>query len=365
MKRLTLIACLLVAAALPASAPAAACSPLNCAPSGTPLGNGLLAARPSGVDGPVRVIDLAAGATRWKLPSGLIAGTTLVHADGAAVSWYDATTGKQTATAAVDAPVGGWHLAGLSQDGSRAVLLSSTRVKAQVLIVSATDQRSIELPGSNWDVDTLTGNNLFLLHYLKNGYEIRRYDLAAGRLVARPLKDPHESSLIWGIPWSRVSTADGRYLFTLYVASNGATMIHKLDLRTSRARCIDLPGTGNFNAAATYAMELSPDGRTLWAISPGYGRAVAIDVRQEHVSASFRFARADPYGDTPTSSVSSLSRDGSRMAVGTAGEIWVFTLGTHAVTKTRPYAALALGFSPDGSTLWAVGKGDALVALAA
>jgi len=47
------------------------------------------------------------------------------------------------------------------------------------------------------------------LRYLKNGYQVRRYDLAANRLLAQPLKDPHESSVIWGMPWARVTSDDG------------------------------------------------------------------------------------------------------------------------------------------------------------
>ena len=51
MKRLALVLVLAVAALLPAAAPGAGCRPLDCAPSGTPLGHGLLAARPNGAHG--------------------------------------------------------------------------------------------------------------------------------------------------------------------------------------------------------------------------------------------------------------------------------------------------------------------------
>ena len=55
-------------------------------------------------------------------------------------------------------------------------------------------------------------------------------------------------------------------------------MIHELDLKSATARCIDLPGTGDYGSATSWALSLAPGGRTLWAVSPGYGHVVAIDV---------------------------------------------------------------------------------------
>jgi WD40 repeat protein len=352
----------LAAAAVPASAPAAACSPLNCAASGTSIGNGLLAVRPTGASGPVNVLDLRTGAYKWRLPAGVLVGHTLVsQTSEGSLQWFDALTGSRTATATA-AGAGGLSLVGVSQDGSRAVLQGydkSTRQTA-VWIVGPEATQKISLPTMNWGFDALNGSRLYLLRYLGNGgsYQIRLYDLAANKLRARPLKDPHASSTIWGIPWSRVASHDNRYLFTLYVGSNGATMVHELDLRNSTARCIDLPGTSSFNDAATYAIELSPDGRTLWAVSPGYGRAVSIDVRNARVSSAFRFTRASDYSEAPTASVSALSTDGSRLAVAVGGQVWLVGTAKHSVVKTKPTGALALGFSPDGTTLWAALNGE-------
>jgi hypothetical protein len=364
MKRLVLILALL-AAAVPASAQAAACSPLSCAASGTPIGNGLLAVRPTGATGPVNVLDLSTGTYKWRLPAGVLVGHTLVSQNPeGALAWYDALTGARTATA-TPSGAGQLSLAGVSQDGKRAVLQGYDKVNREtaIWIVSPRATQKIGLPTMNWGFDALNGSRLYLLRYQQSGggYHIRLYDLAADKLRAKPLKDPKASATIWGIPWSRVASKDNHYLFTLYVGSNGATMVHKLDLRTSTARCIDLPGTGNFNDASTYAMELSPDGRTLWAVSPGYGRAVAIDVRTARVRSAFRFTRASGYADAPTASVSALSADGSRLAVAVGGEVWLVGTARHTVVKAKPTGALALGFSPDGTTLWAALNGDLMV----
>ena len=356
MKRLILILAL-AAAVLPASAPAAGCSPLNCASSGTALGHGLLAVRPTGATGSVDVLDLRTGAYKWKLPSGVSPGHMLATRTSTGVQWIDALTGQPTKTATVtsDIDVG---LVGVSQDAPRAVLQGWDKAAKQtvVVVVGAGDQKTIRLPTQQWGFDALASSSLYLLHYLGNGYEIRRYDLASGSLMATPLKDPRASSTIWGIPWSRVSSPNGRYLLTLYVGSNGASMVHRLDLRTSTARCIDLPGTGDFNSATSYAMELSHDGRTLWAVSPGYGRVAAIDVGTGRVKLAFRFAPAFGYAEAPTASVSALSPDGSRIAVDAGGVLWFVHTAKRTVVRAKPHSMLALGFAPDGTTLWSVQK---------
>jgi hypothetical protein len=356
MKRLAFLL-IVAAAALPAAAPGAGCSPLNCAPSQFSLAGGkLLGFRPAGIDGPVRVLDLVSGQTRWDLPAGVVSGHTLVHADGDVFTWFDTATGTRLGSVVRQA-AGAFSLVGASQDGVRAVLSRTQKKSTTFAILWPAHERLVQLAGRNWGFDALSGSNLYLLRYLKNGYQVRVFDLAQDRLLSRPLKDPHESALIWGSPWARVTSADGRYLFTLYVGGNGGTMIHELDVRSKTARCIDLPGTGDFNSSVSYAMLLSPDGKTLWALSPGYGRVVAIDVVTARVRASFRLTFRPINGaDGPTSSVGTLSRDGKHAAVGTGNDVWVVDLATRRVVLRRGHVALALGFSPDGRTLWGIGQ---------
>jgi hypothetical protein len=234
--------------------------------------------------------------------------------------------------------------------------------RSTLFVVSPRGQKMVVLPTTQWGFAGLADHNLYLLRYLRNGYQVRRYDLASGKLMARPLKDPHESSTIWGTPWARVASADGRYLFTLYVGPNGGTMVHELDLRSATARCIDLPGTGNFNSATSYAMELSHDGRTLWAVSPGYGRVVAIDVRRARVTLAFRFSHA-AFTEAPAAAISALSPDGSQVAVAVGSGLWLVSTAQRTVIRAKPHTELALGFSPDGTKLWAVLNGDRVVAL--
>jgi hypothetical protein len=358
MKKLALVF-VLAPFLFPAAAPAAGCRPLDCAPSSSALGRGLFALRPQGLMGPVVVHSLESGATKWWLPQGILSGTRLVHQDAARLTWYDAVTSRETATATVRGKVG--FVRGASQDGRRAVLFETWRGSSVFEIVSPEAQRAITLKGTSWDFDALAGSNLYLLHYLKNGYEVRRYDLAHNRLVARPLKDPHESALIWGTAWSRVTSPDGRYVFTLYLGQDGGAMVHELDVRHSVARCVDLPGSGDFNLGTTYAMQLSNDGKTLWAVDPGFGWVAGIDVAAAKVRVAFRFPKVNA-AEAPSSSVSALSPDGQRMAVAVGGDIWVANFAQRSVKRERSHAATAVAFSADGTRLW-LAKGTALRAL--
>jgi hypothetical protein len=358
MKRLALVLVLLAAA--PAAAPAAGCSPDDCSPTGSLLGHGLFAIRPQGVSGSVVVVDLRNGHTKWQLPAGVLAGRTVVADDAGVLSWFDVVDGRRKAEATLKQKRLG-ELVGASQDGRRAVLEYSDRHQTRFTIASPQARRTIRLSGSNWGFDALADHNLFLLRYLRNGYEVRRYDLAAGRLVPAPLKDPHESSLIWGTPWGRTASPDGRYLFTLYVGQNGGAMVHELDVRRAVARCIDLPGTGDFNKGTSYALQLAPDGRTLWAVSPGYGRVVGIDVRSARVRVAFRF-RATRQIQGPSTTVATVAPRGNRIAVALGRELWLISTTTHAV-RHRWRAANAVAFSTDGSRLFVV-RGQVVRALA-
>jgi hypothetical protein len=365
MKRLALIGLLVLAAALPGAAPGAGCSPLDCAASGISVGNGFLAARPGGAHGVAQIVDLRTGELKWSLPQGMLNGRTLVEQpESQTLVWHDAITGKVTGTATIKA-AGPFSLVGVSQEGNRAVLVNVSKQESTFVVVSQSDEQTFTLPTNQWGFDALSGNKLYLLKYLNNGYEIRLYDLGSNRLAAKPLKDPKASSTIWGIAWDRVASPDGRYLFTLYVGGNGGAMVHQLDLKTSTARCIDLPGTGDFNATTTWAMELAPNGKTLWAVNPSYGRVVGIDVAKRSVRVAFRFKKSTLYDNGPAASSSAISPDGSQMVLGVAGKIFYVSLAKRVVVNGVPRKAVAFGYSPDGATLWAVDKSEQVVALRA
>jgi hypothetical protein len=351
VKRLILIAVLL-AALVPASSRAGACSPLDCSPSQFTLARGSMLAVRIGVDQPLRVIDLRNGATRWRLPAGIVSGNVLVHQDRSLLTWYSLTTGARLRDAVIQQH-GTFQLVGLAQNGQRAVLARTQHRSTTFAVVSPTAQRIVKLGGNRWSFDALNGDNFFLVRYLSRGYEIRLVHLRSGVLAAKPLKDPKASSTIWGSPWSRQSSANGRYLFTLYVGSNGAAMVHVLDTRDATARCVDLPGTGSWDSAATWTMVLDPDGRHLWAVSPGYGRVANIDIPSRKVLDAYRF-RVSSWNTATATAV--MSPDGERIAFTDANHIWFLVLAKRTIVTGPTHVAIAMAYSPDQKHLWVIGE---------
>jgi hypothetical protein len=361
VKRLALTALLAVIVAVPGAAAGAACSPLNCAPSQVSLADGsLLAVRAGGIDANVRVIDMRTGKTRWWLPPGVFGSDLLVHQDGNLLTWFDAATGARVASTV--APLRGrYALVGASLDGRRAVL-ARTQMRSTTFSVVTEDGRHQEavLGGKGWSFDALSGDRLFLIHARQSGYEVRLYDLAAGKLSPEPLKDPGESALIQGIAWQRMPTSDGRYLLTLYLGSDGSAMVHELDVRAGTARCIDLPGVGNFAAGTSYALTLSKDARTLWAVSSGYGRVATIDIGAHKLRSQFSF---EPGQRNGVAGVAALSPDGKRIAVSDAQHIWLVDPARKFVAKPITHVAIAVGFSTDGKRVWVLGERSRVSAL--
>ena len=210
-------------------------------------------------------------------------------------------------------------------------------------------QQLVKLGGNRWSFDALRGSKLFLIKTLKLGYQVRSYDLATNTLSAAPLKDPGESATISGFPFARVSSPDRRYLFTLYLGSGGGAMIHELDLAAGTARCVDLPGDGDYAAATTWALVVDPDGRTLWAVSPGYGRVVGIDVLSRKVTTAFSI-------DVPNWSLgdgtrAAISPDGKQFAIADGTTVALVDLTRQRIVQRRAGKASALGYSPEGR-LW-------------
>ena len=352
MKRLALVLAALVLL-LPAAARGDACSPLSCAPSQFELDHGTLLAVRGATTMPVRVLDLRTGKTKWKLPAGIVENGTLVAKQGPLLAWYDLATGKRAGSLTLAS--GDWQLVGASQDGARAVLERAHGTSTDFAAVSrSAPEQLVTLPGRAWTFDALSGSNLFLIQTVSLGYYVRLVDLATGKLQQTPLKGPGENALISGIAFARASSVDGGTLFTLYIGSSGGAMIHELDLVHHQAICIGLPGVGSFAAATTWALVPDPDGRTLWAISPGYGRVAAIDIAAHRIRRQWEF-NADGFNENAPGTAA-MSPDGEHFAVTDAQSVWFITLGSKLTVRKVAHVATAIGWAPDQSRLWVVGE---------
>ena len=352
MRRLILLALILLATLLPGWSLAGYCSPLTCSPSQVMFAHSSLLGVRSAPESLLRVLDLRTGRTAWRLPGGVVARNVLVHADNRLVTWFDVVHGTRVRDVLLQQH-GAFALVGAAQDGGRAVLARTQHRLTTFAIVSPQGQRIVKLGGSNWQFDALNGDNLFLIRTLRVGYDIRLLHVRSGVLERAPLKDPHSLVTISGSAWRRVSSVDGRFLYTLYVAPNGGSMVHVLDTRAATARCIDLPGTGSWNAATTYALVIDPEPRYLWAISPGYGRVVHIDLVTRRVDDSYRFA---PGAWSTNAAVAVMSPDGEEIAVTDAYHLWFVHLAARKVVRGATHVAIALAWSPDQRHLWAIGE---------
>jgi hypothetical protein len=143
---------------------------------------------------------------------------------------------------------------------------------------------TIVLPGEfGFDALSPDGRTLFLLRHGSstdlNAYEVRAYDLRAGKLLHRVIVAKGESATMRGYPAQRATTKSGAWVYTLYSRQRGAPFIHALNTLRRSAVCIDLPWRdATFSDAFQATFRLSPDERTL--VVRSNGRTVAtVDTR--------------------------------------------------------------------------------------
>jgi hypothetical protein len=140
---------------------------------------------------------------------------------------------------------------GLSADGRTLVVISPRtrfpRKRTTFAVVDArrlTVRRHISLKGDfSFDAIAPDARTMYLIKYSSRNvgrYEVRAYDMRAGRLLRRPVVDPDEADEpMQGIPVTRAPSPDGRWQYTLY--DNGTrSFVHALDTARRTAVCIDL-----------------------------------------------------------------------------------------------------------------------------
>lgn len=164
-------------------------------------------------------------------------------------------------------------LTGLSADGRTLVLAQITANavprSTRLLVLDAPRlavRGTIALHGwSTVDGISPNGRWLYLIMYRGGNvgsYAVRAYDLLAHRLLAEPIVDPHDrDKAMAGFPIARVTSAHGRWDFTLYSGPSGP-FVHALDTVRRRAVCVDLPSS--VEADIGYGrLALGPGGATV------------------------------------------------------------------------------------------------------
>ena len=239
---------------------------------------GALAAAPAAAgDGPMFVtqggIGVVSGTTRYiPINNGVSDVTELL-----AISTKDGTELNQTPL------LGSWGLPstpagaqGLSLDGKRLVLADTSSGQtspSRFMVVNPKTMRitkRITLNGYfSFDAMSPDGSKLYFIQYVKSGpntldlehYVVRGYDLKANRLLAGRIADRTQKSWVMqGSPVTRTTSADGRWVYTLYSNPAGYPFIHALDTVRGVAHCVGLPMT---NQNGIYNIVLALHGKTL------------------------------------------------------------------------------------------------------
>jgi hypothetical protein len=168
----------------------------------------------------------------------------------------------------------GYSGQGLSHDG-RTLVLGSTASPyvspTRFLVVDARRMktvRTIVLDGTfSFDALSPDGSRLYLIQYASAGnlshYIVRAYDMRTNQLLPGKIADRSEDEeTMAGSALTRTTSADGRWVYTLYQKPSGEPFIHALDTVGRAAYCIDLPKTvGLYNIV----LSLRNHGRTLAA----------------------------------------------------------------------------------------------------
>ena len=168
---------------------------------------------------------------------------------------------------------------GLSRDGRTMVLASTAGPYAspsKFLVVDPRTMkvlRTIVLRGSfSFDALSPDASRMYLIEYTHgfsndpNHYIVRGYDMRTNRLMPGRIVDRIEKAekTMAGYAMTRTTSADGRWVYTLYQKPSGEPFVHALDTARAAAYCIDLPSSTKTNQALyNVVLSLRDHGRTL------------------------------------------------------------------------------------------------------
>ncbi|MGZ8716478.1 MAG: hypothetical protein ACXWYO_05130 [Gaiellaceae bacterium] len=183
---------------------------------------------------------------------------------------------------------------GLFRDGSAFVLQSiGLKPTSRFMIVGAKDlipRATIALKGIfGFDALSPDGSMLYLIQHTSTQdlqhYIVRAYDLKARKLLPGRVADKTQRSWVmqgWAV--DRVTSPNGRWVYTLYSNPGGYPFVHALDTVRGVAHCIGVPWRGDQNEPWNMRLALDVAGTSL-AVNRGSGVGfVAVDLSSWKVS---------------------------------------------------------------------------------
>jgi hypothetical protein len=143
----------------------------------------------------------------------------------------------------------------------------------------------VTLEGSfSFDALSPDGATLYLIEHVNRKdvaeYQVRAYDLQQDRLLPYVIRD-HRSNQVemYGYPMSRATSADGRWVYTLYQGSHHS-FVHALDTMARKAVCVDLPMDTPPEYVSDAHLVLGPGRRNLTVDSSVGGVVAVIDTEK-------------------------------------------------------------------------------------
>jgi hypothetical protein len=154
---------------------------------------------------------------------------------------------------------------GLFRDGSAFVLQSIGNASNTTFrIVNATDlavRDTISLKGTfAFDALSPDSSKLYLIQHSSaddiQHYVVRAYDLSEHALVPGKIADKTQKGWVMqGFPAARATTADGRWVYTLYWNPSGFPFVHALDAVRGVAHCVGFASpSGNNSTVLEYTL---------------------------------------------------------------------------------------------------------------
>jgi hypothetical protein len=116
---------------------------------------------------------------------------------------------------------------------------------------------------------------------------VRPFDTPSGRLRAAIVDRLEGEEEMGGAPATRVSSADGRWAYTLYARRGEVPFIHALDSAGRQAFCVDLPLRLGYDRQWALRLKLD-ERRTRLSASLGAARVATVDTRTWKVSVARR-----------------------------------------------------------------------------
>jgi hypothetical protein len=143
------------------------------------------------------------------------------------------------------------RLEGLTRDGKRLIVGSvGSASPTRFAVINTQNLRVREsfLLDGQFAYDALSpdGKTLYLTQYVDadntSRYVVRAYDLEQQRLVPGRVADKTQRGWVMeGFAVTRATSADGRWVYTLFMRPGGYPFVHALDTVKGAAHCIGLP----------------------------------------------------------------------------------------------------------------------------